>query len=651
MRNVTRPSAIRHALREHAIGLIAIAILAGGVYFNALHSPFVWDDDWLIRDNVGIRDLLNIPEFFAPRYYQRFHAEFYREFGGRAYRPIPEVSFALDYAVWGLDTLGFHLTNVLVHMGNCALAYVLACRIFGHRRVALFSTLLFAVHPVHTEAVVWAKVRSQLMAVTFVLISLLAYARYSERPTARWAPLLYVSSVLCFGLAIFSKATAITLPAILALHVWCFVPRRQWRRLLLGLLPFAGAALVYFSLDPLVPGMPRTPLAPGMYLGVVVAALGEYIRLFVAPVGLCLDRAWNVREGAMLWRLIPTVPIVLAFFVGAALARRRSRPVFFALGWFLIALAPALRVAFMGRPVAESRMYGPSIGLCMVFGFLLHRLAERPLRGLRAGAPQRLAAAVCVLAVGVSSGLTIARNADWGDIVRLWLDTVQKNPGSWHAQTRIARMYKYTHRYEEAIEHYKAALKLLPHDMEDLWDLATLHEHIGKDDEAISLYRKILVTDNSHVMARVRLGVLFAKRGDARQAELYLTMAASMGPLSAEAHRNLGAFYANTGQYDKAIAAFQRAAGLQPDDAGIHAALAAAYRAAGRFDRAAAQYERSVAIDPANAQAWCELGSCHEQLGNRAGAIRAYGKCVALGGPIAELAGARLAQMDAQPSP
>jgi tetratricopeptide (TPR) repeat protein len=637
---------MRQTVREHGLGLLAIVIVAGGVYLNALRTPFVWDDHWLIENNTGIRDLRNVPAFFAPSYYQSYFVEHFRDFAGRGYRPVAEISFAIDHAIWGLNSFGFHLTNVLLHIANCVLAYCLTYRIFGQKRVAVFSALLFAVHPLHTEAIVWAKVRSQLLAFSFVLASVLLYARHLDPGRRQGRAGLYLGSLLLFGLGILCKATAILVPAILVLYVSCFLPRRRWRGALLGVLPFVGAVMVYFALDPFTPGLPRGSVPPLTYLLAIDVALGEYLRLFVAPVGLCLHRSWHTAVGEWHRQAITTLPLVLAFVGGAILALRRSRPAFFALGWFFIGLAPAFRLAFMGRQIAESRVYGPSLGLCMIFGLLLYKLPDLSPAWFTPQTRTRIAVALCLLVLIVCSGLTIVRNADWADPFGLWLDTAEKNPSSWHAQSRVARWYAERRRYDEAIEHLTAASEARPLDTETLRELALLYDEMGNDDEAIAHYRKLLDLDGANVIARVRLGVLFARRGEDDKALGCLREAIGRDPRSFEAHYNLAVFHANHQEYDKAIAEFQLAADLLPADVSVQQDLAAAYAAAGLIDQAAAAYRRSAELDPTSATAWLALGGCYEQLGRVPEAVSAYQRCLPFGGPLAEAATARLADLD-----
>ncbi len=192
-------------MREHAGALILVVAVSGGIFVNALRADFVLDDGHIILSNESIRDLRLAPHFFTPRYWQAIYAD-YAAMPGRGYRPVPEVSFALDYAVWELKPLGFHLTNVLIHIANCVLVYFLAHRIFRDKLGALLCTLLFATHPVHVEAVVWVKARHDLLACAFMLLSALLYLRgvgppAPERIVARIAGSApwHLLSALAFG--------------------------------------------------------------------------------------------------------------------------------------------------------------------------------------------------------------------------------------------------------------------------------------------------------------------------------------------------------------------------------------------------------------------------------------------------------------------
>jgi hypothetical protein len=150
--------------------LVAVTLL---VYSGALQNGFVWDDDVLVVHNSEIRSLAGVPGLFARDTLPG------RELGDY-YRPLQTLSYAVDYQLWGLDPFGFHLTSVLIHAAAALLLYRLAARLLGAREPALAAALLWAVHPVHTEAVTYVSGRSDPLAAALMLASLLLFARGRE---------------------------------------------------------------------------------------------------------------------------------------------------------------------------------------------------------------------------------------------------------------------------------------------------------------------------------------------------------------------------------------------------------------------------------------------------------------------------------------
>ena len=330
-------------MRQHAAPLILIIIVSGGVFANALRSEFVWDDYPVIVTNEHIRDLRASLRFFTPGYWQMLYVED-RGMRGRAYRPTVELSFAAQYAIWKLnDPIGWHITSILWHAFNCVLVYVLAHRILADKRTATFCALLFAVHPIHVEAVVWAKAQSELLAFTLMLATALLYLRSmdSSAPT-RGSVCLYLCSVLAFGVALSSKASAMVLPPLLALYVWCFLPPAGLRAALLALAPFAGIAIALMALDSLIPPMGLTVRFNSyQHLLAVLGTVGIYLRLLLLPVGLCLHHR-HPAVGSLL-QPEPLTGLILSLVLlgGIVVAFRRSKTAFFALGWLLIGILPA----------------------------------------------------------------------------------------------------------------------------------------------------------------------------------------------------------------------------------------------------------------------------------------------------------------------
>ncbi len=633
-------------MRSHGIAIILIVGLCGAVFANALHNDLLWDDRHIIIDNPGIRELRRPLEFFTPRYWQQMLAN-YQGLPGRGYRPVPELLFAVEYALWGLNPVGYHATSFLVHAANCVLLYLLAHRVFRDVRVAAFCSLLFAVHPVHVEAIVWAKARPELLALLFMLAAMLLYARCLDSPLPSGAVPSYICAVLSFGLAVVCKASAVILPGLLALYWWCFVPRERLRRGLFALLPFVGVVVGFFALDAAVPHRPPQIMVPeGLLFWTGIAVAGIYLKLLLLPAGLCAQHAVHAPSGILDPSVLRgAVLLELPLLVGAVVALRRSRPAFFALGWIIVAMTPLLALNAVGRLVAELRLYIPSVGFCLVVALLLGRIPTLASRRVPRASLKKLAVALCVLLVCTYAGLTAVRNLDWANEISLWSDTLRKNPDSWCAHQILGMMYVEKGLPHKAIPHLKRLVGLNPQDLSAQYQLAIAYQQTGRQDQAIATYNTLLRASPADARTRAELAGLYGRMGRDEVAMAEFERALRDAPQAAVVHRLLGIFHLNNGEYEKALAALITARRLKPDSPSTHHALGVVYDRTGSPARALAEYQRAVELRPESVESWLAMGACYEQLGDVGGAIRSYQQCAALGGPIGQQAEQRLATL------
>ncbi|MGD8238117.1 MAG: tetratricopeptide repeat protein [Armatimonadota bacterium] len=639
-------------MRRHAPVLILVVVIAGGVFANALGGDFVWDDNYIIGKNAEIREWRRALTCFGLNYWLRLRADSVG-MKYRSYRPVPELTFALDYSIWKLNPFGFHITSVLVHVANSVLVYLLAYGIFGTRRGAAFCAVLFAAHPIHVEAVVWAKARSAPLALLFMLAALLLYRRYAGRSSGAAAAALHGGSLAAFGLALGCKESAIVLPVLLAVYLWCFVPRRRLPRLLLGLLPFVGMAAVFFAVRAGLPPSPYPVLtAPlGHRLLTAFATVGQYLRLLVVPVGLCLNHDFGIVRWPHHPFILQALPWELPLAASIIVAYRRSKTALFALLWTLISLAPVSNLILLGRPIAEPRAYVPSVGFCLLASLLLLRLpALQPVPSARS-ALRKLSFALCGLLVVLYAGLTIARNTDWADHFRLFEDTIAKNPRSVTAYHSLALTYLYQDRTEPALESFKRAIAILPTYPDSLEGLATIYFDTERYEQSIPYYKRLLAMWPTNVRLHQRLGLAYAATGDLGRAMTEFQRTLELDPEHAPAQYNLGLAYVKLGDYARATPALERAVHLAPDDEKARYGLALCYEREGESDRALPEYEEALRLLPDSSPICLATAECHEKLGNRAEAIRLYRKCLELGDDEAALAQRRLAHLGALPAP
>ena len=631
-------------MRGHSIALVLIAAVCGAAFVWSLGNEFIWDDRLIIVDNPRVHDLSRPLKFFGPEYWRAARAD-WPAMPKRGYRPVPELLFAVDYSLWGPHPVGYRAVNIVVHAANCVLLYVLGLRILGDARGAAFWALLFAAHPIHVEAVVWVKARSELLALLFVLATILLYGRYLNSPAPSRSPHLHLCTVAAFAVALMCKASAAILPVLLALYIWCFVRRARWRRGLFGLIPFVGIVAAFLAVEATLPHIPdNTRVETGSVALTGVAALGVYLKLLLVPVGLCAHHRVDTVQTLFDPSVLRVLFVSLALLAGVVVAARRPGAALFALAWVIIGLAPLSVLELMGRRVGELRAYAPSVGFCLLLAFLLIRLGGLSSARIPRISVQQAAMALCALLVLAYTGLSAVRTRDWADESTLWHDALRKNPDSWHAHQGLAIFYKGKGLSRKAIPHLKHLIALNPRDVAAQYELALAYEQLGRD-EAISAYERLVQLRPRNSATRVSLGALYAKYHRLVEAEDQFKAALHYDPECAEAHHNLGAVYLVQGRHEEAVAELRRALHVAPDDAATRYALGVAYAGLDRNEAAVTEFRNCVTAEPNHATAWMAMGQCYEKLGNAQEAVRCYRKCTELGGPAADAAQMRLEKL------
>ena len=195
---------------------IAIAVAA---YLGVLRCGFVWDDDDIVVNNVVIRNIRRALIPFGSAYWRTYHMS-----AGQIYRPIRTVSLAVDYAVWGLNPMGFHLTNVLLHALACWATYLMVLGLGGCWGVGFLAAVAFAVLPYHAESVVWVKNRADLLAYCFALGACVCVFRASEQ---KRKALALVAATVLYVLALLAKEVAVVTPLLAAITLACCSRRKR----------------------------------------------------------------------------------------------------------------------------------------------------------------------------------------------------------------------------------------------------------------------------------------------------------------------------------------------------------------------------------------------------------------------------------------
>jgi Flp pilus assembly protein TadD len=561
---------------------LAAVLLVGAtcaVYANAFGNAFVWDDLPLIVENPRIKSWHALPALFSSNLFAGGVLSSY-------YRPLQGFSYLVDYELWGLSPAGFHLTATALHAATAVLLYRLGVALLGDARAALAGALLFAVHPVHTEAVTYLAGRSDPLSALALLVALLAYARGRT-----------LLAMTAFAASLLAREAAVGLVPLLVVVDLALGRRPSGRRVLPFLAVLAGYVAVRVAVVGATPvPMPTASIPLWRRALTMLPVVVDYLRLLVVPTALHMERLVAAATSPFESRVLASA-VLLAALVGAAVAWRRGAwPVAFAVGWFFVALLPVANVVPLATFMAEHWLYVPSMGLFLASGYGLSRLATR----IGAGGALALTA-VLVLVYG---SLTVRRNQDWRDARTLFESTVRLSPGSARAHANLGLAYEDAGERERARSEYERAIALAggapesagPHN-----NLGNLDREDGRLADAERELRAALAADPRHAGAHGNLALVLQALGRNDEAERVLLEGLAMAPDAATLRSNLGNMYFRRNDLPRALAEYQQAVALDPEHADAHNNLGSVLFRLGRLDEAEAEYRTALRLKPGSA--------------------------------------------------
>ena len=433
------------------------ALVACAVYANSLHNGFTIDDQTIIQGNPLVHHLASMRDIWVSPYWPNMPVQV------GLYRPLTIVMYAVEWALWHGQPMGFHLVNVLLHAAVCALVVLLVLRLGAPPLAAAVGGVLFAIHPVHVEAVSGIVGRAEVLMTLFVLLACFLHLWRSGPVVLRW-----VGIAACFLAAMLAKESAVSLPLLLVIVDW-LDPRRQkplWRTvwddaplyLLLATI-FGGYMGLRYAVLTVFSGSTLTPvLANASALTRIATAISvwpQYLRLLVYPRDLVADYGPNILMAAH-WRdpiVWASLTLGTTVVVSAVLLRKRSPWWTAAVAWFAASIFVVSNLAFpVGILLGERTLYLPSIALAF---------AVVPLVELGRRVP-RTAVAVAGLALVLGVARTWTRTPDWHDTVTMLTELAADHPESYYAQTFLGDRAMHAGNAAEAVRHYAIAYSLAP---------------------------------------------------------------------------------------------------------------------------------------------------------------------------------------------
>ena len=596
---------------ERLISFIVFAF-AFLLYANTLNHGYVLDDDVVFVKNRnvqagtnGIKDILTHSFTYG---FTGLNDKY------QSYRPIVLIVYAIEKELFGNNPHAGHFINILLFAVSCVLLFLLMKKLFQNFSFQTFSifnfqfsipliiTLLFASHPIHTEAVANIKGRDEILNFIFMELSLLFILKFIDEKYKKH--LAY--SVLFFFLSLLCKEMAVTFLAIIPLTAF-FFRELSFKKIASFSVLFIAVFGVYMFIRSSVlenasfvekMKVVNNALAAATNesdrIATAIFILGKYVLLLFFPYPLSWDYSFNQ---------IPIVSfsdikVIITLAVFAALGiytfvfskklfssqdlrfKTQDFSVFaYCILFFFIAMSVVSNIFVMiGATLGERFLFIPSISFCMAVPFLLNRFGKIILLGITG------------VALLLFSFKTFTRNKDWKDNFSLFASGVEATPNSSRAESALGSSYrdmgekemdpnKRAALFQKAVEYYKKAIEILPDNTEALYNAGVSYYGMGDRENALKVYQQALAVTPEYTNAANNAGVIYFERKDYENAKKYFSQAVKYDPNNADALGNLGAINHNLGNMQEAIEYYKKSLIINPGNQNVKANLAKAEQA------------------------------------------------------------------------
>jgi tetratricopeptide (TPR) repeat protein len=459
--------------------LLLLIFITAFCYLNSLGAGFVWDD---------FNNVVNNEELSRPWGWGKIFLHPWQGF----YRPLSYLTIVFDHSIWGKNPFGYHLTNFLFHLFNVILIFSLVRKLTSSAAISFFTALLFAVHPINTEAVTYISGRSDLICFFFLLLSLHLYIKLLATDMFKKKVYLFFS-LLSLLLAVLSRENALLFPLLLFSYNLLFL-KSELRKKIKLLIPYVIiiVALLFF----------RFFLIKGNFVPIkwgntdsIFKALLFYVRLIIFPFGLHMQHSIDeITFFSTLSEYILAIAVVTLIGVFFALVKKKY--LHFGLIWFIMTIVPFLGILRFNVDIAEHWLYLPCFGLFLLAGEVVMNKRLQILKCLG------------IAIIVILSILTVRQNRRWYDDVKLYTYTLKYHPRDATLHYNLGNAYLRRGELTPAKKEYNIALQLKPDYAYALNNLGIVLEKEGELEKAYQLYKKAHMLTSQHTYARDNLNRL-----------------------------------------------------------------------------------------------------------------------------------------------
>lgn len=646
--------------RRDTYSIFIIFFISLLAYFNTFANSFHYDDYSYILNNDAFKEYIN-------------HSFSVREtFSNLSNRSTVLATLYLNFSIDGFNVFGFHVVNLIIHILSCLLIFLFVketLRIIAFTQynegnlpsispsplykregvrinAPLIAGLLFAVHPVNTQAVTYISNRSTLMATCFYLVSFLCFIKGAIAKFYLKIFLLFFLSAVFFVLGFGSKIIIITAPVLFFIYYLCVIPQNSSliKRAFLDKLPvsilagIAATPLILILISKYITHQRLTEMSNTLlskflgqalmtisltkdYFSSTIYLLTEfkvivfyYLKMTIFPFNQNIDPDFPVAGGITDFSALSGLFIIISILIIGLYFYKKNRLITFGIFWVYITLLPTSSIIPLIDTVAEHRMYLPYVGIVIIVSaFSNNFYLKDPLNSKKRVAYSLI---FILFPIILFSILTVQRNFIWKDEISLWLDAGKKSPWLRRPFNNLGEAYEKNADYQKAIQALKKAIAISPDYDFAHNNLGTVYGKLNQIDLAIQEYRHVLQINNQFPTVHYNLGKAYEMKGMLHEAVQEYSLAIKQQFNFYQAYFNLADIYSRQGLYQKAISASQKFLKYKPSNPTAHFQLGNIFIKKGNIDEAFQHFSRAAELDNNYLPAKIAIGNILMMKGN-----------------------------------
>ncbi|OGS21216.1 MAG: hypothetical protein A2252_05970 [Elusimicrobia bacterium RIFOXYA2_FULL_39_19] len=595
-------------MKLNTLLLILLGLISVSVYINTYKNTFMWDDEQLIQEDRYAHSFTSIGYIFTPKYW-------INDFPGpeKRYRPLRMVTFMFDRMLWRDNVMGYHLTNTVMNTAVVLLVYAILMQMTKNNIGAFLGAVIFAVHPVHTETVAWVKNRTDILCCIFMLLSFWVFIRNEEKKFVYSG----VLQLFFFIMALLSKEMAVILPAILMMYLITLKNNNLMSSLKKTSVYWFISILHLLFIFTFIKRGGVEPVTDFNFLYILGVA-GQYVGLLYVPLQLFTERLY----------IYFVDYLFLALFAGALIYFIIKKKMFavFALGWIFIAMLPVLYIEpLISRPIAEQRLYIPSVGLSMLISGYVNFDGNFSLRTVN-----NYFALFIVLTTILFSYMTISRNFQWESPLKFWSLTVLQSPESFRAHNNLAIAFERMNKLDYAMNEYSKALELYPESSDIKSNIGVVYYKNNDIDKAKSIFADVLKEESENITSLNGIAKINEKEGEYEKAIEGYSQIIKIQPYNYEAYNSIGVVNLKLGDNDKALEYFQKGLEYNKEASRIYYNIGMLYLKMNLTNESVEMFNNVLKYDNNNTDAMNNLGIIYGMLGKPENSVEYFKKTINL---------------------